>query len=54
MDPQRRRALEASAGLFLIGLGLVVMLLNTISSTPDLTVSVLGLGMSVIGGFFYK
>ena len=54
MDHERRRALEASAGLFLMGLGLVVMLLNAVSPTRYVTVSILGLGLSTVGGFLYK
>jgi hypothetical protein len=54
MDPSQRRAAEASTGLFLMGLGLVVMLLNVIADGSDLSVSILGLGVCVVGGCFYR
>jgi|1185.fasta_scaffold290885_2 hypothetical protein len=53
MDPERRRAMETSAGLFLMGLGLVVMLLNIASSRTDGPVAILGLGIVLVGGFVY-
>jgi hypothetical protein len=54
MDSKQRRGFEASAGLFLMGLGLVVMLLNSIADASDLTVSILGLGSCVVGSALYK
>ena len=54
MDPKQRHAMEASAGLFLMGVGLVVLLLNIASSSADVAVSLLGLGLCVVGGSLYR
>jgi hypothetical protein len=54
MDRKERRAVEASAGLFPMGVGLVILLLNIASSTEDVAVSLLGLGFCVIGGSIYR
>jgi hypothetical protein len=54
MDPRQRRTIETSAGLFLMGVGLLVLLLNATTSSADVTVSLLGLGICVVGGFVYR
>jgi hypothetical protein len=53
MDSKQRRAIDTSAGLFLMGIGLVIMLLNAIAGS-DLSVSILGLGVCAVGGFLYR
>jgi hypothetical protein len=53
MDSRQRRAIETSAGMFLMGLGLVVMLLNIISARTEGEVAILGLGILLVGGFVY-
>ena len=37
-----------------MGVGLLVLLLNAATSSADVTVTLLGLGICVVGGFLYK
>jgi hypothetical protein len=54
MDRKQRRVRETSGGLFLMVVGFLIMLLNCIAATSELTVSILGLGLCVVGGSVYR
>jgi hypothetical protein len=53
MNDDPRRARETSGGLFLIGLGLAIMLLNMVSSNNDGATALLGVAIVLAGGFIY-
>jgi membrane-bound ClpP family serine protease len=45
--------METSAGLFLMGLGLLIMVLDCIASASRGPASLLGLAVLLVGGFIY-